>query len=126
MTLAGMIRLNEDALICDFAETYHVYDYRSLPLRTAATLSAGLRDNSRIKLCAAGAPVALEIILLAGIADRIDAIKYGLSSDSDRAKRPPFLVETILGEAEKNQNGAQVFNSAEAFKEAYAKARGIE
>ena len=49
-----MIRFDEDALICDLAETYHIYDYRSLPVKLVATLSAGLRDDSRIKLKAAG------------------------------------------------------------------------
>ena len=44
-----MIDLDEDALICDFAETYHIYDYRSLPASMAATLAVGLRDDSRIK-----------------------------------------------------------------------------
>ena len=49
-----MIRLDRDALICDLAETYHIYDMRSLPLQTVATLSAGLRDDSRIKMKAGG------------------------------------------------------------------------
>lgn len=43
-----MILTDEDALICDLAETYHVLDYRSLPLLTAATLASGLRSDARI------------------------------------------------------------------------------
>lgn len=43
-----MILTDEDALICDFAETYNVLDYRALPLRTAATLASGLRADARI------------------------------------------------------------------------------
>lgn len=39
ITLSSMLNLSEDALICDFAETYHIYDYRSLPLRLVATLA---------------------------------------------------------------------------------------
>ena len=120
-----MIRLDEDALICDFAETYHITDYRSLPLRTAATLAAGLRDDSRIKLKVSGVPVALDVILLAGISDRIDAIKYGLSDERDRNKRPVSLVEQLLGEKEKNNaNGAMCFRTGEEFEKAYALARG--
>ena len=41
-----MIATDEDALICDFAETYHIYDYRSLDVEYAATLAYGLRDDS--------------------------------------------------------------------------------
>ena len=121
-----MIRLDEDALICDFAETYHILDYRSLPLRTAATLSAGFRDDSRIKLKAAGMTVPLDSILLAAISDRIDAIRYGLSSEADRKQKPVSLVESLTGEkAEKrNANGAMSFASVDDFKKALAQAQG--
>ena len=57
MILASMINLSEYALICDFAETYHIFDYRSLPVKLAATLSAGLRDDSRSKMIMADIPV---------------------------------------------------------------------
>lgn len=49
-----MIATDENALICDFAETYCIYDYRSLPVKLAATYSAGLRENSRIKMLMRG------------------------------------------------------------------------
>jgi len=44
-----MIHTDEDALICDLAETYHIFNYRELPPSLAATLSVGLKDDSRIK-----------------------------------------------------------------------------
>jgi len=43
-----MIATDEDALVCDLAETYHVLDYRMLPLKTAAALASGLRSDARI------------------------------------------------------------------------------
>ena len=45
-----MVASDEDALICDFAETYHILDYKALPLKLRATLASGLRDSSRSKL----------------------------------------------------------------------------
>lgn len=54
ITLAGMLALDESALICDLAETYGVLNYRALPAEIAATLCAGLRDNSRIKMKCGG------------------------------------------------------------------------
>jgi len=45
-----MIKLDENALICDFAETYHIYDYRQLPPTRVAVFACGLRDDSRIKM----------------------------------------------------------------------------
>ena len=54
-----MIAVDENALICDFAETYNIYDYRSLPVKLAATYSAGLRENSRIKMKLRGDALAM-------------------------------------------------------------------
>lgn len=112
-----MISLDEDALVCDLAETYQIYDYRSLPLKTVATLAAGLRDNSRIKLLASGTPATQEILLLAAIADRIDALRYGFTD-----KEPPSLVRTLFGETKDNKNNAMTFRTPDEFKKAYAKA----
>lgn len=117
-----MISLDEDALICDLAETYQIYDYRSLPVRLVATLAAGLRDNSRIKLLAAGCPVSQDIILLASIADRIEAFRYSFAKE---AKEPPSLLQMLLGdEAKEKKTGAMSFNSPEDFEKALARARG--
>ncbi len=43
-----MITTNEDALICDLAETYGLLDYRAHGARLIATLAAGLRPGARI------------------------------------------------------------------------------
>ena len=59
-----MISLDESALICDFAETYHILDYRALPLKLAAVLACGLRDDSRIKMKLAGMKLNPETMLL--------------------------------------------------------------
>jgi len=116
-----MIKLNEDALICDLAETYHIYDYRSLPVKLVATLSAGLRDNSRIKLLAAGSPVSQEELLLAIIADRIEAFRYSFANKN--ASAPISLVEAILGGAKKDKNITS-FKTAEEFEAALKRIRG--
>lgn len=121
-----MCNLDEDALICDLAETYQIYDYRSLPVKLVATLAAGLRDDSRIKLIAAGAPAPQNTILLASIADRIEAFRYGFSEDASKGRnKPKSLVLTLYGEERKERsNSIATFDSAEAFEEALAKLRG--
>ena len=116
-----MIRLDEDALICDLAETYHVFDYRSLPIKTAATLAAGLRDNSRIRLKAAGVPVGLDSILLAQIADRVEAFRYGFTDH--KGKEPESLVKILLGE-DKKDTDTRTFDSGDELKKALARVRG--
>ena len=44
-----MMAVDRDAWICDLAETYRIFDYRALPVGLLATLSFGLREDSRIK-----------------------------------------------------------------------------
>jgi len=121
-----MIELDEDALICDLAETYQIYDYRSLPVKLVATLSAGLRENSRIKMAAAGVPATQDIILLATIADRVEAFRYGFSDDASRGvNRPISLVEALFSEEseDKNKNGIG-FKSVEELEAFFAKFEG--
>lgn len=48
MFLIGAVYAGEEALICDLAETYHILDYKQLPLRTVAVLASGLRQDARI------------------------------------------------------------------------------
>ncbi len=118
-----MISLDEDALICDLAETYQIYDYRSLPVKLVATLAAGLRADSRIKLLASGSPVSQDTILLAGISDRIDAFRYSFAKEG--TDKPTSLVGLLLGEEQpKNNKGVKSFDSSEDLMKARAQARG--
>ena len=127
MTLASMINFDEDALICDLAETYQIYDYRSLPAKLVATLSAGLRDDSRIKMSAAGVPAAQNILLLATIADRVEAFRYGFSEDATKGVNQPIsIVGTLYGEKpeSRNKSGVMSFATPEEFEAALARIRG--
>lgn len=117
-----MMRLDEDALICDFAETYHIYDYRSLPVPLAATLSAGLRENSRIKLKAAESSVSLDTLILAAIADNLTLLRASLSKKEGNRKLFLFM-EAIQGE-KKHQTKAMNFRSAEDFEATLKRIRG--
>jgi len=116
-----MISLDEDALICDLAETYQIYDYRSLPVRLVATLAAGLRDDSRIKLLAVGSPVAQNTILLASIADRVDALRYWLAGYKGETES---LVKMLFGEEKQNKSGVMSFDSIEEFNKTLARVKG--
>lgn len=113
-----MIELDEAALICDLAETYHIYDYRSLPVQLVATLSAGLRDNARIKLKAADSPVNLEIMILSAIADNLTMLRAGLSKDGGK----PFLFTEALRDETKEK--ARGFRSVDDFEATLKRIRG--
>lgn len=91
-----MIALDEDALICDFAETYHIYDFWSLPVVYVATLASGLRENSRIKQKASGLSVDINTILLAHIADNTAINVYFKTEDAQkRVNYPTSLLKLI-------------------------------
>ena len=118
MILACMIGLDEDALICDFAETYRIYDYRQLPARRAAVYACGLRPNARIMMKLAGAKVPLETILLGLIADA-EAIGVWMQTEDgvNGTNRPVSIMEAMLG----IQKETVSFESPEAFMEWRAK-----
>ena len=91
-----MIGLGEDLLICDFAETYHIYDYKQLPVVYAAILAVGLRDNSRIKMRIAEAKGTFEEKLLSMIYDTVNVIKYYHTQDAAEGKNPPEMITPKL------------------------------
>ena len=64
-----MLEADEDALICDLAETYGIFDYESLPVKLVATLAVGLRGDSRIKMKISGAVLSQRDLILSQIAD---------------------------------------------------------
>lgn len=89
-----MVALDENALICDFAETYNIYDYKALPVKLAGTLASGLGENSRIKIKARGEKAPRDTILLAVIADRLGLLMHGLGGG--KGKHPPLLVDMFI------------------------------
>ena len=117
--LAELIASDEDALICDFAQYYHVLDWRALPLRLAATLAAGLPETSRSLRKAAGRTVDFETELLAYAADRLTQVLWWLHNDTSK---PPSVLADLRGEAD--TSNVQCYASAEEFDAALAALKG--
>lgn len=115
-----MIATDEDALICDLAETYHIYDYRSLSPRMAAIFSCGLRDDSRIKLALAGSRYPLDTLLNVLTYDAVSWLRWAQSKDAHDGGEPPErLYDALLGLAgDTNDNDILTFDSPEAFEAA--------
>lgn len=124
MILASMIALDEDALICDFAETYNIYDYRRLPPEYSAKLAAGLRENSRIKMLQSGLTVELNSLLLAHIVDNTAINVYAKTKDAKTGKnRPKSIVETLTKKYNPSEH-ARRFNSGEDFDKEWRRLNG--
>lgn len=104
---------DEDALICDFAEYYHVYDYKAIDIDLASTLAAGLRPNSRSYMKVHGIKATLLESLAASIDDELRAIIYMLSGKKN-ARKPEFIAKRIIfGEPKKTEY--EKFQSPEEF-----------
>lgn len=114
-----MINIDEDSLICDFAEIYHIYDYRSLPARRAAIFAAGIRETSRIRMKLSGEQTSRDLFMQAVIADRLGMICYALSEKS--AEKPVSLVNLLLGKVEMEDMRKDVvtFDTPEEFENAW-------
>lgn len=118
MTLAGMIKEDEDALQCDLAETYHIFNYRELPLRKAALFSAGLREGSRIRLKMARQNYPLETMLLAMAVDRLTYLLWAKTKDGSKGRnRPSSIADALNGKNAKNGE-IMAFSSSDDFEKA--------
>ena len=91
-----MIEIDEDALICDLAETYNIYDYKQLPLTKVAVFSLGLREKSRIMMRLSEQKVSLETLVLAGISDKLGLLLWSKTKDGEKGRnKPKSLVESM-------------------------------
>ena len=126
--LAGMIRTDETALICDLAETYHVLDWRALPLKTAAALASGLREDSRIKMRILGQNADMETTLLASILDRVTLLAWMQTKDGHKNRnRPESVLARIMKKPEEEKkDDFMVFESPDAFNAMWNKLTNTE
>lgn len=113
-----MIATDEDALICDFAQVYHVLDYRALPARRAALLACGLGPDSRIMRILSGRTVSDEILMLAAIADKLAVISWQIGGGKKK-DRPDSITDRLLDNTK--QETAFGFESPEDFREWHRK-----
>lgn len=103
--------------MCDFAEVYHLYDYKALPLRTAAALCAGLGADSRIMRKLTGSSTDPKTTLLAIIADRLGLLIWQNTADGQHGRNRPKSIYAALTGQEPDTN-VQGYDTPEAFEAA--------
>ncbi len=112
-------------MICDFAETYHIFDYRAIPARLVAKLAVGLKNSSRIKIKVSGLLVAPDTFLLASIFDVVNLLLWSKTEDGDKGRNRPTRISTNMLSEVRNENTSSqetlIFNSAEEYEAARAK-----
>lgn len=113
-----MIRQDEDALICDLAETYRIYDYRQLPLLQVAVFAYGLRDDSRIKKIISNQTASLDTLLFASMVDRLSLSLWLQTKDGQKGVNHPKSIVDQLTKPDKEERDEReylVFESGEDF-----------
>lgn len=120
-----MINVDEEALICDLAETYHIFDYRSLPLLTVGIFACGLREDSRIMMKLSGTKVSLNSMLLSTIADNTSCIAWLNSSDGYKGiNRPKSIVKALSEGESKKGNDIRCFRTGKDFTDEWNRIAG--
>ena len=110
-------------MICDLAETYHVFNYRELPVKLLATLVAGLRADSRTKMEINGAKAPTNTLIMALIFDKLNQWVWLNSKEGRKGHNPPpSLVEKLT--AEPKQSKVQSYDRGEDFDAAYQRIIG--
>lgn len=112
-----MVKTDEDAFICDMAQTYHIYEWRSYPVKLIATLATGLPQDSRINLKRANAKVDLSTALLAKIVDNTSWLVWAQTEDGQRGLNRPKSVLLSLTEEKKPENTYRTFATTKEFDE---------
>lgn len=112
--------IDEEALICDLAETYGIYNYRDLPPLTVAVFCKGLRENSRMKMKLSSQSVSMDTMLLASIVDRLSYILWSKTKDGEKNRNKPKSLVDIFNKSLKEKE-EQVFVTGEEFEKMRSK-----
>lgn len=111
-----MISICEDELICDMAEYYRIYDYRKYDALYIATLTFGLRRNSRVMMRLAEYKYTTSERMSFLIYDAVNWIKWSRSQAAQEPNAtPPESLYHLLVEAETNSEKVQSFDTIDDF-----------
>ena len=112
-----MYAKDREALLCDLAETYHIYDFYSVPVTTLAILAAGLKGDSRIRLKLKGYHDIPDKYLMIRIADALTAI---VNSCAEKGKQTGYYADEFTGVKAPSDNLAS-FETPDAYQAARAR-----
>lgn len=99
-----MLSMDKNAVICDLAETYNIYDYRRVPGRLLGILCAGLGENTRIGKKINGVKGTVTEVLLAQILDGVRFLCWAQTEDGRKGKhRPKSVASEFFVSEDKNK-----------------------
>lgn len=113
-----MIKIDENALICDLAETYHIYNYKQISPKLIAIYAIGLRDDSRIKMKFSDQKLNMQSLMLANIIDRLNLLLWSKTKDAEKGlNRPKSILDGLYGKPSE----ISAFKSGKEFEEERAR-----
>ena len=120
MFLAKIIKENEDDLVCDLMQYYHISNWRSYSPFFISTLTFGLPEESRIMKTLSGMKYSIDRMLIAVIADKLSLLWWAKTVDGQKNQnRPKSFVDILIGNVKKEESKDIItFNTPEEF-EAY-------
>ena len=120
MFLAKIIKENEDDLVCDLMQYYHISNWRSYSPFFISTLTFGLPEESRIMKAVSGMKYSIDRMLIAVIADKLSLLWWAKTVDGQKNQnRPKSFVDILIGNVKKEESKDIItFNTPEEF-EAY-------
>lgn len=108
-----MINLDEEALICDLAEVYHIYNMEDYKPSYIGILANGLRESSRIKMKLADSKMNLDNTLQAAIADRLSILIWQNTEDGHKGiNKPQSILESFIKEPSYGYISGEDFDKA--------------
>ena len=122
--------VHRDALICDFAQYYHVYDIDAVDVQTAAILACGLPSDSRTIREMSGSKHDPERIYKYALIDAVRSVEWAIiqaHSGKKKVKRPESMLQKYLGLDKDQKQEVQGFDSPEEYEAARARIiEGVE
>ena len=107
-------------MICDLAQTYHIFDWRELPPSMVATLVIGLPRNSRVKRKLSGIDLDLNEMLIAMAVDSLNILIWQNTRDGQKNRNhPKSIYKALMGLDKKDKKELMVFETIEAYEQWY-------
>lgn len=120
-----MLGCDKDALVCDLAETYHIFDYKAVPVPLLATLVCGLREDSRIQCKMAEMPISLNLFFMSAIYDKVAWLQWAQTKDAEhRRNMPESIAAKLLDKEPKRQ--IMTFATGEEFRAEWRRITGAD
>ena len=118
-----MAALDNDALVCDFAQYYGIRNYRELELPYAAVLASGLPVDARIMRVITGQKFDVKTMLLANLVDYMALDVWMQTKDGHKNRnRPKSVVAALSGKTTPDEDKSGVaYATAEDFEAARRK-----